>query len=88
MGAGPGRPKGKLNKLTLTMTEFLEESFQQLGGVKWLIKLGKEDRKAYAMLIARLSPTQVVAELTGKDGKDLFTPEQAAKMVGHQKEPK
>ena len=57
--AGMGRPVGVPNKTTRALKQALEESFEQLGGVEWLVELGKTEPKAYAALLAKLLPAQV-----------------------------
>ena len=57
--AGMGRPRGALNKTTATLKAALEQSFDELGGVRWLVELGKSEPRAYAALLAKLLPSQV-----------------------------
>jgi hypothetical protein len=54
--AGPGRPKGSRNAITMTIKDCLEESFLQLGGVDWLVALGRNEPKAFAQLLGKLLP--------------------------------
>ena len=60
---GKGRPKGAKDKVNRTIKLALSESFHELGGKSWLVKLGKEDPKTYALLLARLIPAEVQAEI-------------------------
>ncbi len=43
---GGGRPKGRRNAITVTSKMMLEEAVLQLGGIEWLIELGRADPKA------------------------------------------
>ena len=49
----------------------LSDSFQELGGKDWLVGLGKSDPKTYALLLARLIPAEVNAELKAQVTHDL-----------------
>ena len=62
--AGKGRPKGSQNKITRTIRQAIEASFDILGGEEWLVELGRSDPKAYATLLARLVPTEIRNEPT------------------------
>jgi len=57
--AGMGRPAGIPNKATRALKQALEESFERLGGVEWLVQLAATEPKAYASLLAKLLPSQV-----------------------------
>ncbi len=57
--AGMGRPAGIANKTTRALKQALEESFERLGGVDWLVELAKSEPKAYASLLAKLLPSQL-----------------------------
>ena len=54
--AGPGRPKGSQNAITMDLKMALTEAFWEVGGVGWLVKLAQEEPKAFAGLLARLLP--------------------------------
>ncbi len=62
--AGMGRPAGVPNKTTRALKQALEESFERLGGVEWLVQLAATEPKAYAGLLAKLLPTQIDADVT------------------------
>jgi len=55
----PGRPKGVPNKMTSQLKGAVLQSFLDLGGVDYLVKLGKEYPKVYATLLAKLIPNTV-----------------------------
>lgn len=59
-GKGRGRPAGSRNKVTVTAKEAIESAFVKLGGVKWLVQLGKDHPKSFANLYAKLIPIQTV----------------------------
>lgn len=60
---GPGRPKGSPNRTTAALKEALLQSFDDLGGVKWLTALAQTDPGTYARLLARLIPTETAGSL-------------------------
>ncbi|MGK9450774.1 hypothetical protein ACSSZE_05820 [Acidithiobacillus caldus] len=62
--AGKGRPPGAANRTTRALKQALEESFERLGGVEWLVQLAATEPKAYAGLLAKLLPTQIDADVT------------------------
>ncbi|WP_291511479.1 hypothetical protein [Acidithiobacillus sp.] len=62
--AGKGRPAGAVNKTTATLKAALEQSFSELGGVRWLVQLAEREPRAYAALLAKLLPTQIDADVT------------------------
>ncbi len=60
-----GRRKGVPNKTTVLIKEALLESFNQLGGVNYLLMLAASEPKSYAMLLARIIPAELHAEISG-----------------------
>ena len=64
-GAGPGRPKGSLNKFTNLKNAFLE-AFERTGGTGTLTEWGKEpkNRGDFYRLLAELLPREVDASVT------------------------
>jgi len=54
--AGKGRPKGSQNKVTKTIREAIEASFEQVGGAEYLAKMAEEQPTAYMTLTARFCP--------------------------------
>ncbi|MBU2788921.1 hypothetical protein HFQ13_12040 [Acidithiobacillus sp. VAN18-1] len=67
---GPGRPKGRGNLFPMTLKDDILEAYQQLGGIAWLVQLGREEPKTFAALLARLLPKQIEAgiEVTQSTG--------------------
>lgn len=55
-GNPAGRPKGSRNGVTATVKDAFLESLQQLGGVDYLVKLGKDHPEIYARLLLQILP--------------------------------
>lgn len=70
MGAGPGRPKGVPNKLTITLREAILLAAEDVGsdgagqgGLRgYLRRVAAEDVKAFASLLGRVLPLQVAGD--------------------------
>ena len=63
-GAGPGRPKGSLNRFTNLKNAFLE-AFERIGGIDSLTEWGKQpkNRRDFYRLLAKLLPREVDANV-------------------------
>lgn len=61
---GRGRPKGSPNKTTIEIKEAVLAAFDQLGGVKYLVKVGQEDPRTFVALLAKILPNEVKADVT------------------------
>jgi len=72
---GPGRRKGSANVLTMGMKEALMESFWEVGGVGWLVKLAETEPRVYASLLLRLLPP-TPAEAEAEDGRGYIDPDE------------
>lgn len=59
-----GRQKGTPNKFTADVKAALHAAFEELGGVKYLVKLGKSDPQIFCALLGKTLPK----EITGADG--------------------
>lgn len=57
--AGKGRKKGVPNKTTRTLREAIEKSFDQVGGVSYLVQMATEQPVAYMGLLAKVLPQQL-----------------------------
>lgn len=68
-----GRQKGTPNKTTRNVKEALAQAFEELGGIPSLVMWGKENPDEFYKLWVKLLPTEVKAELTGKDGWAIIT---------------
>jgi len=66
--AGPGRPKGIPNKITLSVREAIERAFDNLGGASYLEHVGRTDPRTFCALLSRLLPTK----LANADGSPLL----------------
>lgn len=64
-----GRKKGTPNKISRDVKEAILDAFEELGGVDYLVWLGKVEPTSFATLLGKILPIQ----LTGKDGTDLPT---------------
>lgn len=63
-GAGPGRPKGVPNKLTMAAKQAIEEAFTGLGGVAALKRWAESDPEAfYTKVWVRIIPLSVNANV-------------------------
>jgi hypothetical protein len=71
MGAGPGRPKGSMNKTTREVKEMVLQALEGAGGVEYLIQRASDPRTASAFLtlVGKVLPLQV----TGADGGPVQT---------------
>lgn len=58
-----GRVKGTPNKITATVKEAVEVAFDKLGGVAWLVRLGRDDPRAFAALLAKVMPNKIEADI-------------------------
>lgn len=65
-GAGPGRPKGLQNKMTLSVKDAIAKAADQLGGADRLVKWAQEDplneRAFWTSIYPKLLPLQVTGE--------------------------
>lgn len=66
--AGPGRPKGLPNKLTVSVKEAVENAFNELGGMSYLVHVGRTDPRTFCALLSKLLPTK----LSNADGSPLL----------------
>jgi hypothetical protein len=66
--AGPGRPKGIPNKTTQSVKEAIERAFEKLGGMDYLVHVGKTDPRTFCALLGKLLPTK----LANADGSPLL----------------
>lgn len=63
--AGSGRKPGTPNRTTRAVREALVAAFDELGGVEYLVKLGRDEPATFARLLARLVPNEVAARVEG-----------------------
>ncbi|HUU39582.1 MAG TPA: hypothetical protein VMW42_01435 [Desulfatiglandales bacterium] len=87
----PGRPKGAKDKITRTAKENIEKAVKELGGYEGILKWAKKNFHNQGLLYGwyfKMLPTNVTAELTGKDGEALKITYVQAKESGESKEKK
>jgi len=66
--AGPGRPKGLQNSLTVSVKDAIQNAFQELGGMSYLVHVGRNDPRTFCALLSKLLPTK----LANADGSPLL----------------
>lgn len=87
-GAGPGRPKGVVNKTTTALREAILLAGEQVGEdgtgkdglTGYLRRVAVEDVKAFSGLLGRVLPLQVSSE---GGGALVFAPAVVLKSVAH-----
>lgn len=66
MGAGPGRPKGSINKTGASAKEAIQAAAEGLGGTNRLVEWAKEDplneRVFWGSIYPKLLPLQISGE--------------------------
>lgn len=62
--AGKGRPKGSSNKVTKTIREAIEASFDKVGGADYLAKMAIEQPSAYMTLLGKVLPAHMNIKTT------------------------
>lgn len=68
MKAGPGRPRGVVNKVTASVKECITKAFDDLGGVDGLVEWAQssdKNRAAFYQTWGRLAPREVIADMKG-----------------------
>jgi hypothetical protein len=69
---GAGRPKGSQNKTTVKIKEAVLEAFEKKGGVKYLMRLADEDPKTFTILLAKILPQEMIAEVNETTSSYVF----------------
>jgi hypothetical protein len=59
-----GRKAGTPNKIPTVIKEDILEAYRRLGGITYLVKIGKKSPAEFLKLLGRIIPTEV----TGPDG--------------------
>lgn len=62
-----GKPKGAQTRQTKAVKQCIINAFEEMGGVKNLVKWGKENQTEFYKLWGRMIPHEV----TGEDGGDV-----------------
>ena len=60
---GPGRPKGSQNRLTIQVKEAILQAFDALGGVDYLVEVGRSEPRAFLVLLGKILPTEINGSL-------------------------
>lgn len=70
---GAGRKKGSLNKYTSTIKDAVLETFEKLGGVKYMTTWAKKNPTDFYRIASKLIPQQINGEIShiNKDASDL-----------------
>ena len=61
-GAGPGRPKGIPNKMTIEVKQMILDALEGAGGVTYLIEQAREKPAAFLALVGKILPLQLTGE--------------------------
>lgn len=75
---GAGRKKGVPNKITADMHAVIHNAFAKLGGVDYLVQVGREDPRTFCALLAKTVPTQITGTLTVRQAATMSDDELAA----------
>lgn len=57
------RPPGSPNKISSKIKEALEQSFDDVGGVKYLNRMAEAEPKAYLGLLGKIIPKEIKGEV-------------------------
>ncbi len=67
-GAGPGRPKGGMNKTTAIAKDAIAKAAEALGGADRLVAWAQEDPKNESAFWVTIYPKLLPLQLTGEGG--------------------
>lgn len=59
-----GRKKGTPNRMTTAIKEAVEQAFDRVGGVDYLVEMAYAEPKAFLTLLGRVLPTKIEADIT------------------------
>lgn len=64
MGAGPGRPKGSVNKTTAEVKAMIRQALEDAGGVAYLVECAYDPRTkaAFLSLVGKLAPLTLAGD--------------------------
>jgi hypothetical protein len=62
-----GRAPGTPNRLTKSVKDAILTAFDELGGVNYLVEVGRQKPEVFCALLAKILPTQ----LAGADGREI-----------------
>lgn len=66
MGAGPGRPKGVPNKVTIELRDMIRQALDAEGGVDYLRWASRSKPESFMSLLGRILPTKIEGEVSVK----------------------
>jgi hypothetical protein len=72
LGAGPGRPKGSTNKVTVELKDMILKALDGAGGVKYLQERAEDPRTASAFLTLVGKTLPLTVKGTGPNGEHVF----------------
>jgi hypothetical protein len=85
---GPGRPPGVLNKTGAMLRQAFLNTFEQLGGERWLTKQARKDPRTFIRTVSRMLPREATihkdAAITIRHPD--FSPERQAEIEAEQAE--
>lgn len=73
-----GREKGTPNKVTSTVKMMVLAALDKVGGEAYLAKLAKSHPQAFATLLGKVMPTQVVGDVSYRYVAEMPPPEEDA----------
>ena len=76
-----GRVNGTPNKTTVMVKTAILKAFDKLGGVEYLIEVGKAEPKAFLTLLAKILPAEIKADVKVESGNLVEYLEAARKRV-------
>ncbi len=80
-----GKTKGAKSKLTKTLKEAIELSFQEVGGVEYLTRIALAEPATYLALVGKIIPKEVVIDLSAKYADMTLEEKEAeAKRMAHE----
>ena len=59
-----GRPKGSKSKFSREVALDIARAYRRLGGVKYLVSIGKDDPRTFILLLKQILPKEIMADLT------------------------
>jgi len=64
---GHGKTPGAIEKTGRRLRENVLEAFERLGGVDWLVKLGKDDPKLFVPFLLKITPQEKASSDTNSE---------------------
>lgn len=67
-----GRKKGSKNRIPMTLQVAIEKSFQKLGGVSYLVRMGESHPQAYLALLGKIIPRNITVSAAAGEPRDML----------------